>query len=223
MIRHAESRAPADRSRTQEVLSPVDTDRLGVFIGCLAHLGPQRQGHGSLIGVTSAVSGEGVTTIAQGLALSAEQSGRAALFVARHFEALPRWLCRSHDDAAAESAAGENAVMSPQHEHSLRSPNGSHEDGKRRELLSDDDLRAWLRGLRNEYEYVFFDLPPVSTGLQPMTSQLDGVVLVVAAQTVQREAARRAVEVLQVSGVPVLGTVLNKRRQYIPQWLYNLI
>lgn len=222
MIRQAESPAPVDRSWAQRVLPPADAELLSEFMGCLAHLGPPQPGHGSLIGMIGSRAGEGVTTVCQGLVRSAEASGRSALLVPRHFDGLPRWLCSSRSEPAG-ALADSHCLTALSQRDSLPSAVESSEDSEGTELLSNEDLQAWLRRLRSAYDYTFFDLPPINLGLQPLTSRLDGVVVVVAAPCTDREAVRRAVDHLQVSGIPVLGTVLNKRRRYIPDWLYRLV
>ncbi|MBI3538877.1 MAG: chromosome partitioning protein, partial [Candidatus Eisenbacteria bacterium] len=51
----------------------------------------------------------------------------------------------------------------------------------------------------------------------------DGVVLVVRAGHTKRPVVARAVDLLRKSGARVLGTVLNRRRLEIPDFLYRRI
>ena len=53
--------------------------------------------------------------------------------------------------------------------------------------------------------------------------KLDGAVFVVESQRQRREAVANALARLQMSGVPVLGVVVNRKRQYVPQAIYNLL
>jgi len=59
---------------------------------------------------------------------------------------------------------------------------------------------------------------PAKTGLSQLC---DGVVFVVEAGRTRAPAARQAVETLRRLNVRVIGSVLNKQKHYIPQWLYK--
>lgn len=84
-------------------------------------------------------------------------------------------------------------------------------------------LRLRISELRAEFDYVLVDAPPVgSCGDGALLGQLtDGVVLVVGCNSTRRETARAAKESLEAAGVPILGTVLNRRTYPIPEALYR--
>lgn len=84
-------------------------------------------------------------------------------------------------------------------------------------------LRARFSQLRAEFDYLLVDSPPMSSyGDAVLFGQLtDGVVLVVGCNSTRRETARAAKENLEAAGVPILGTVLNRRRYPIPEALYR--
>ncbi len=92
-------------------------------------------------------------------------------------------------------------------------------------VLTSDRLRGCLAELRQGFDYVLVDGPPVN--LYANTALLgkltDGVVLVVRANSTRREAARAAAESLTAAKVRFLGAVLNKRRFPIPEGLYRKI
>jgi Mrp family chromosome partitioning ATPase len=66
-------------------------------------------------------------------------------------------------------------------------------------------------------------MPPVTeTGLTLRISRLlNGVILVIAAEKVNRHVAEHAKEWLIQSDAKIIGSILNKRRQYVPNWLYS--
>ncbi len=69
------------------------------------------------------------------------------------------------------------------------------------------------------------DLPPVldrpdTTLIAP---HLDGVLLVLEAEGTRWEVAREARQRLEAAGAKVVGAVLNKKPQPIPNWLYRLL
>ena len=60
-----------------------------------------------------------------------------------------------------------------------------------------------------------FDLPPVRqvSCANRLSAALDGVVLVVEAESVSWEAALRVKEILHRAGAKIVGAILNKRRK----------
>jgi Mrp family chromosome partitioning ATPase len=77
--------------------------------------------------------------------------------------------------------------------------------------------------LRNDFNYVLLDAPPLKNSAEAALfgRMADGLVLVVEANNTRRETAKRAKHLLDESGVPVLGAVLNKRVFPIPEQLYR--
>jgi capsular exopolysaccharide synthesis family protein len=78
---------------------------------------------------------------------------------------------------------------------------------------------------RREYSFVVFDWPALNettTGMR-MANVLTGVVLVVEAERTRWEVALRPRNILVQGRFQWYGAVLNKRRFYIPGWLYRTI
>jgi uncharacterized protein involved in exopolysaccharide biosynthesis/Mrp family chromosome partitioning ATPase len=75
--------------------------------------------------------------------------------------------------------------------------------------------------LRENYHFVVFDLPAMrlTSSVARLAGMMDGVVLVVEAEKVRWEDARRATELLVQAKTNLLGAVLNKRRFYVPDWV----
>ncbi|HTW24418.1 MAG TPA: CpsD/CapB family tyrosine-protein kinase [Candidatus Baltobacteraceae bacterium] len=84
-------------------------------------------------------------------------------------------------------------------------------------------LRARISELRAAFDYVLVDAPPVGEcGDGALLAQMtDGVVLVVGCNSTRRETAKAVKGSLEAAGVPILGTVLNKRTYPIPEALYR--
>jgi Mrp family chromosome partitioning ATPase len=79
--------------------------------------------------------------------------------------------------------------------------------------------------LRERYSAVVVDLPEASK-LGPslfLARQCDGVVLVAEADRTRRGDAEGAVQQLKLDGVPLMGSVLNRKRSYVPAWLERLL
>ena len=92
-------------------------------------------------------------------------------------------------------------------------------------VMSDARMKDLLSAARARFGYVVIDGPPFT--VSPEGIQLgrlcDGVVLVIRAGHTRRQLLRRALELLDEAGATVLGTVLNRRRYYIPQFIYDRI
>jgi capsular exopolysaccharide synthesis family protein len=92
-------------------------------------------------------------------------------------------------------------------------------------LLNSEQMKNRIQELRNEFDYVLVDAPPLSTYADAVAlGQLaDGVVLVLEANSTKREAAVRVAENLRAANVKILGAVFNKRTFPIPESLYQLL
>jgi capsular exopolysaccharide synthesis family protein len=92
-------------------------------------------------------------------------------------------------------------------------------------LLNSEKMKARLHELREEFDYVLIDAPPLSIYADAVAlGQLaDGIVLVLEAHATKREAAVRVAENLRAKNVQILGAVLNKRTFPIPESLYRLL
>jgi Mrp family chromosome partitioning ATPase len=81
---------------------------------------------------------------------------------------------------------------------------------------------AWEE-LRTKYDLVLIDSPPAAISSEgfAVSSHADGVILVVEADATRWPVAERVKESIDRSGGRVLGLVLNKRRYYIPPFIYR--
>jgi Mrp family chromosome partitioning ATPase len=95
-----------------------------------------------------------------------------------------------------------------------REPNGS---------LNPARLRARIRELRDEFDYVLMDTPPIHLyGDAVLLGQLtDGMIVVVGSNSTRRESARIAKESVEAAKIPILGAVLNRRQFPIPEAIYR--
>ncbi len=84
------------------------------------------------------------------------------------------------------------------------------------------DLFAHVRG---RFAFLILDAPPLlsfSDGVQ-LSTVCDGVILVVRAGHTRRQLHVRALELLEEAKATTLGSVLNRRRFYIPRFVYDRI
>ena len=90
-------------------------------------------------------------------------------------------------------------------------------------LFASDRLRSRMGELREEFDYVLIDAPPVSSYADAVLlgQMADGVILVVEANSTRRETARMAKETFENAKVRLLGAILNNRTFPIPEALYR--
>jgi polysaccharide biosynthesis transport protein len=79
--------------------------------------------------------------------------------------------------------------------------------------------------IKNQYTHIIFDIPPLleSTIATELVQTLDGLLLIVEAERTRREAILSAVEKLNKIRMPMFGAVLNKRKFYLPNFIYNML
>jgi Mrp family chromosome partitioning ATPase len=181
----------------------------------------------------SSLHGEGVTTVARQFvtALSADGRGRALLVDlhpgrpagASHPAAGPPSPARvprsrlARRGAEAEAPSGRAAIT--------LSVAALGEELPRAGGRGPAAVRAFLETAATQFDWVVVDAPPVlespeSVHLAPLA---DGVVLVVRSGHAKRPVVMRAADLLRKSGARLLGSVLNRRRHEIPDFIYRRI
>ncbi|WP_207655804.1 CpsD/CapB family tyrosine-protein kinase [Vallitalea okinawensis] len=80
------------------------------------------------------------------------------------------------------------------------------------ELLGSQKMLQFLKKLKEEYDYILIDAPPVGqvTDAAVIGPEADGVILTLASAQSNIHAAKRAKELLDNVGAKIIGTVLTK-------------
>ena len=91
--------------------------------------------------------------------------------------------------------------------------------------IDEDDaaVLAQIGMLRERYDYTIFDVPsiteyPIAVSIG---NHVDGVVMVVEAERTRWPVIENTKRAYEAIGAKVIGVVLNKRRFYIPRWVYK--
>jgi len=81
----------------------------------------------------------------------------------------------------------------------------------------------FLKKVRKDFAYVILDAPPVNSYSEPRVigTKVDGVILVIESGKTRKQVAIRAKQELEEAGAKVLGVILNRRKHYIPEWIYK--
>jgi capsular exopolysaccharide synthesis family protein len=90
-------------------------------------------------------------------------------------------------------------------------------------LFESSEFEAFLNEVYDIFDHLILDAPPVLmySECKVLHRMVDGVVLVFECGKVRKQVALRAKKELEDAGARILGVVLNKRKYYIPKWLYK--
>lgn len=185
----------------------------------------QSQGGSSLrsIVVTSAVSGEGKSTVALNLARASAAMGKRVLLVdtdLRSSDRLTKNLGLESADGLQEILAGEEQLSSIQHlpieENLFILPSGkndiatSPQDSGR--LLISRKMHLLMEQLKAQFDLVIYDLCAIIgfADVNLLAAKTDGIVFVAGLGKVQSIELDEALNLLRLCKAPVLGVAANK-------------
>ncbi len=184
------------------------------------------------IAVTASYDGEGVSTVAANLALAlAKNSREKVLLVDANLNnpCMKDLFCTlSEDKGLSDMIAGRTdyvePVNQPQFPRLWLLPSGQGLSGDETGL-DPKQMESVIDKYRERFNYIVLDCPAVWRSNLPtrVATVVEGVVLVVEAERVRVQIVERTKERLEEVNARILGVVLNKRRFYIPNWLYRQI
>ncbi|HET8939486.1 MAG TPA: hypothetical protein VFN67_38860 [Polyangiales bacterium] len=200
---------------------PVSDEEMISLLRTLQQSGPDKPRW--TLGIISTLPGEGVSTIARGLARIVAKNPKAKVLICN----VPT---DSDGGRAGFNRYNTSADYHPGQLDFTWLPGGQvavgtfGEPGYMHTIASDfAAVTSMVNRLSSSFELVILDLPPVSKSVigPAMSKALDGVVLVVEAERTRSLSVRATQKQIQVHGGTVLGVVLNKRRSHLPKFLYR--
>ena len=80
-----------------------------------------------------------------------------------------------------------------------------------------------LKLMREKFDYVILNAPPVNSYAETkvLGKKVDGVMLIIESGKTRKQVAVRAKQELENAGAKVLGVILNRRKHYIPEFIYR--
>ena len=182
-----------------------------------------------VIMIVSAVEGEGTSTVAREFAHSVAATNEvetllidANLRRPQHHKALRAPQDPGLTDLVLGGAAFDSCVRSVGIPHLVLMPAGRRVVAPPRIFL-DAGLDNVIGECRRRFQLTVIDVPALlsfSEGIQ-LSRKVDGVVLVVRAGRTKRQLVELAVDKISDAGANVIGTVLNRRKFYIPPMIYE--
>lgn len=168
--------------------------------------------------VTSATQGEGKSTTSSNLAVAYAQQGKKVLIIDTDMRRpTVHYTFRVANGLGLSSlltrqAEKEKAIL-PTKVDNLSILTAGPIPPNPAELLSSRAMEHLVQQLREEFDVIIFDAPPLlQVADSRITSKLtDGVVLVVGCTTSDRQRVLKAKEQLELAEAKILGVVLNRR------------
>ncbi|MDH3712834.1 MAG: hypothetical protein OET44_03180 [Gammaproteobacteria bacterium] len=177
----------------------------------------------SVVQFMGPTGGEGVSTIAREFAhMAAIQTGNPVLLVildANNGE--PKLTTISQNDELDVSRNSQPLA----HRNETEDSRENTATSKAVTVPIRERMGSYLDVVRQRFSFVIIDSTPATSPGQAMSlcAKVDGVVLVLAANSTHREVTRMVTEKIQSVGGRVLGVVVNRRRSYIPRFLERLL
>ncbi len=180
-----------------------------------------------ILGVTSCYRGEGVSTVATGIAYAVSLFEKENVLLVDsnlHHPKADEVMGLNRPPGLFEMTVKRQTPQPYNEDDNIYSFSNGNID----EYASTTDGSTKINKLlpsveRLNYKLIVLDLPSISEGASAARSAgfADGVILVIEAEKVRREVVNRAKEEMEKAGVNIFSVVLNKRRYYIPSWLYR--
>lgn len=172
--------------------------------------------HHKIIQVTSPAAGDGKSTLAQNFSVALAQSGKTTIIVECDFRRpkVHKLTGVSNRTGIVDVLRGKaevnDAIAQSEIENLSVMPCGSRPENPS-ELLSRPEYEQLLEVLREKFEYVIIDTPPVLVVTDPcsVAPRVDGVLLCVRLSRHTRDFGRRALEQLRDVGANMTGIVIN--------------
>jgi Mrp family chromosome partitioning ATPase len=178
-----------------------------------------------------AMEGDGTTTIATGYARMIALEGRQKVLICEMNARAPSFaevFSTNGDAGVTEYFLSGERVASLVCSSGVENFDVLHvgrQDATAIQLHLNRAFPKLLEEALRSYDTVVIDAPPVisSPETPPMTAFVDGVVLVVRAGKTKREAVLRSMDSIASFKGRVFGVVLNRKRYYIPGFIYRRI
>ena len=187
-----------------------------------AHQEPDLEPLGVCVAFISALQGEGVSFLANHLAMEVAQQASSRVAVLH----MPTLLHQFEADGDLRIATRFDQDTS----HWVLAPGPRNDAVAVPELLGahghfPSRLRPILAQARREFDLLVLDCPSLqaSTLASEIAPCIDGYVAVVRADMARKQNIEDLISQLTSTSTPVLGFVLNGRRYPVPNWLYRIL
>jgi protein-tyrosine kinase len=203
------------------------TDAMTELFGAVRPLLDANQG--TVLHIVATTNGEGVSTLAGEFAYLAATTGhRRTLLI--DGDRRGRQTAKAFD-CTTERGVIDSFWQQAEYDPVLRPVGGSllsvgclaGDAGNR--AVDIESMRGLFSALRNRFELTVVDCPSIAGGgyADLIPEAADGIIFVVEAEKVRPAVIVHAKELVQQAGGNIIGAVLNRRQNYIPEFLYRVM
>lgn len=172
-----------------------------------------------VIGVTSAMRGEGKSTTSVNLSYVFAEKGYKVLLIDADLRlpSIAKKLDIENSPGLADLLKGKGAQISEFQSHLLKNwfvlPSGNIPPNPS-ELLGSSRMENILNQLREVFDYIIIDLPPVNlvSDVVSISSLISGMIVVIREDYTEKKELENCFRQLKLSGVNVLGFVMNESK-----------
>ena len=172
-----------------------------------------------VIGVTSSMRGEGKSTTAVNLSYVFAEKGSKVLLIDADLRipSIAKKLEIESSPGLANLLRGKGAQISEFQSHLLSNwfvlPSGDIPPNPS-ELLGSSRMENILNQLREVFDYIIIDLPPVNivSDAISISSLISGMIVVIREEYTEKKELERCFRQLQLSNVNILGCVMNEAK-----------
>lgn len=178
--------------------------------------------------VSSENHGNGATMVAVNLALALARSDLSRVLLVdadlRHptlHEAFDLENTEGFSDILQEKISPEQGVRSTETPRLSVVPVGSNSIHPSQ--LDMSKLEGTLIAFKNDFDYIIFNSSPINKYSDSivLAAHLDAAILVIQAESTKWDDLERAKSQLEQRGVQILGVVMNRRKYFIPNFIYR--
>ncbi|MBN3038098.1 MAG: CpsD/CapB family tyrosine-protein kinase [Candidatus Omnitrophica bacterium] len=182
--------------------------------------------------LTSAINGEGktVTTLNLAISVAHDLDHKSVLLIDADMRKgkLAQYLGIERSPGLSDVLKGEvqaeDIIVSPNIDNLSVIVSGKMPKNPA-ELLGSKKMKSLLTSLKNKFDYIFIDTPPVMplTDACTLGSLVDGVVLVIQASRTQRGVVKHALGRLYQAHAKTLGYIMTNIEYHLPHYLYRYV
>ncbi len=90
-------------------------------------------------------------------------------------------------------------------------------------LFESENFTRFLKKIRKKFDYVIIDSPPINGYAETLmiAKKVDGVILSLESGKSRKQVAIKAKQQIDESGAKFIGVIMNRRKYYIPRWVYK--
>lgn len=165
--------------------------------------------------ITAADQGEGKSTVASNLAFTLSKSGNRVIIIDCDLRkpALHRYFGVTNNKGLTDYLVGSYELrdVTKELEDNLNLITAGTIPPNPAEIIASKKLESFINMLKNNYDYIIIDSPPVMAVTEPriLAAKSDATLLVVRAGKSKLKIIKRAYEELLGVGANIIGTVLN--------------